>query len=92
MVLAEISLADVLWAILAFFFLMIVLWMVFGIVSDIFRSDDLSGGVKAAWCIALLLLPWLTVFIYLIGRGNGMGERALKAAIRTQARYEGHDA
>jgi hypothetical protein len=85
--LADITLTDVLWAMFAFFFFVIFLWILFGIISDIFRSHDLSGWAKALWCIALVILPWLTMFIYLIVRGKGMAERSMAAQQKAQAQF-----
>jgi hypothetical protein len=79
MVLADINFGDVFWSMVAFFFFVIILWMIFGIIGDIFRSRDLSGGAKALWCIFIIVLPWLAIFIYLIARGHGMSERATRA-------------
>ena len=88
MILADISFSDVLWSMVVFFFFIIVLWMIFGIIGDIFRSDDLSGVTKALWCIALVLIPWLTIFIYLIVRGHGMAERSLQANAKARAQFD----
>ena len=88
MILADISFGDVLWSMLFFFFFVIFLWMIFGIITDIFRSEDLGGVAKALWCIALVFVPWLTIFIYLIVRGKGMSERALKANQHAQAQFD----
>jgi hypothetical protein len=90
MILADINLGDIFWSMLAFFFFVIVLWMIFGIIGDIFRSDDLSGAVKAIWCIAIILIPWLAIFIYLIVRGSGMAERSLAANAKAQAQFESY--
>jgi hypothetical protein len=90
MILAEITLTDAIWSMLAFFFFVIVLWMIFGIVGDIFRSDDLSGVTKAIWCIAIVILPWLAIFIYLIVRGNGMAERSLQANAQAKAQFDSY--
>lgn len=90
MILAEINFADVMWSMLAFFFFVIVLWMVFGIIADVFRSDDLSGVSKAIWCIAIILVPWLAIFIYLIARGNGMAERSLRSNAQARAQFDSY--
>jgi hypothetical protein len=84
MVLADISFGEVLWSMLALFFFVIFLWIIFGIIADVFRSDDLGGVTKAIWCIALVLVPFLTAFIYLIVRGQGMAGRALKSNAAAQ--------
>jgi hypothetical protein len=90
MLLADISFTDVIWSMIVFFFFIIVLWMIFGIIGDIFRSNDMSGAVKAIWCIAIIFLPWLTIFIYLIVRGNGMAERQLQAHAKAQAQFDNY--
>ena len=38
-------------------------------------SDSLSGWAKAGWAVFVVFLPFLGVFVYLIARGSGMGER-----------------
>jgi hypothetical protein len=90
MILADINLADIMWSMMAFFFFIIVLWMIFGIITDVFRSDDLSGASKAIWCIFIIFLPWLAIFIYLIARGNGMTERAMKSNAAAQAQFDAY--
>lgn len=88
MLLADISFTDVIWSMIVFFFFIIFLWMIFGIIGDIFRSDDLSGVSKAIWCIALVFLPWLTIFIYLIVRGSGMARRSMEANAQAKAQFD----
>jgi hypothetical protein len=90
MLLAEINLGDVIWSMFMFFFFVIFLWMIFGIIGDIFRSDDLSGVTKTIWCIAIIFLPFLTIFIYLIVRGKGMAERSMKASQAAQAQFDSY--
>jgi hypothetical protein len=34
--------------------------------------------MKALWVFALILFPYITAFVYLIARGKGMHERALR--------------
>jgi len=88
MILADISFSDVLWSMIVFFFFIIFLWMIFGIITDIFRSDDLSGGAKALWCIFLIFFPWLMIFVYLIVRGRGMSGRMAKSQQEAQQQFD----
>ncbi len=90
MILADINFTDVIWSLFVFFFFVIFLWMIFGIVGDIFRSDDLSGVSKAVWCIFLVFLPWLMIFVYLIVRGSGMAERSLQANAEARAQFDSY--
>jgi hypothetical protein len=87
MIVAEINFADIMWSMLAFFFFVIILTMVFQIVVDIFRSDDLSGVSKALWLIAILFVPWLAIFIYLIVRGNTMAARSFATQRKAQEEF-----
>src|SRR5215470_10359549 len=75
-------LADV----VTIFFFVVLLWLLFIIFSDLFRRQDISGWGKAFWVIALLLFPYLGVFIYLITQSSRMAERNIQQA--QQARDE----
>jgi hypothetical protein len=54
--------------------------LIFMIFGDIIRSHDLSGWGKALWSIAIIILPFFGIFLYLIVRGGGMQERSAEAA------------
>lgn len=71
-----------------FFLWVMWLFLLFRVVLDIFRDDVMRGGMKAAWLIFVLVLPYLGVLVYLIVRGGGMGSRA---AADAQARQEAVD-
>ena len=80
MVAAEWAVGQVLWSMLWFFMFVIWIWMIVAIFSDIFRSEDLSGGSKAIWSIFIIFLPFLGIFAYLIARCGKMAERSATAA------------
>jgi Short C-terminal domain/Phospholipase_D-nuclease N-terminal len=63
-----------------FFMFFIWIWLLIMVFSDIFRSHDLSGGMKAIWTIFVVVLPYLGVFVYLLARGGKMHEHAVQAA------------
>ncbi|MFD9356971.1 SHOCT domain-containing protein [Streptomyces sp. NPDC060031] len=69
-----------------------VLWfmLLFRVIGDIFRDDELSGWGKAGWTIFVILLPFLGVFVYLIVRGRGMGERELKRAHQNEQAFRSY--
>jgi hypothetical protein len=79
LLLADFSLGDALLLALEIFFFVIWIWILITILSDLFRDHELSGWWKAVWVLFLVFIPFLTALIYLIARGNGMRERALKA-------------
>ncbi|WP_042384178.1 SHOCT domain-containing protein [Streptacidiphilus melanogenes] len=56
-----------------------VMWffLLFRVFADLFRDDSVSGWGKAGWSVFVLVLPFLGVFVYLIARGKGMGEREM---------------
>jgi putative oligomerization/nucleic acid binding protein/phospholipase D-like protein len=80
MLLAEFGTGQVFWSFLWFFLFFIWIWLLIVVFGDIFRSQDLSGWAKAIWCIFIILVPYLGVFVYLIARGGKMHEHAVAAA------------
>jgi hypothetical protein len=82
----DISLGEAFLSMLWFFLFILWIWLLITIFGDLFRDDTLSGWGKAGWCVFLIVLPYLGVFVYLIARGRSMGERAAReAAARDQA-------
>ena len=77
---ADFGTGEVLWSFLWFFIFFIFILLLFQIFGDIMRSDDLSGWAKAIWVIAIIVVPFLGIFLYLIVRGGSMHERQIKAA------------
>jgi len=71
---------QVLWSIVWFTMFFIWIWLLIMVFSDIFRSHDLSGGLKAIWTIFVIVMPYLGVFVYLLARGGKMHEHAMQAA------------
>jgi hypothetical protein len=63
-----------------FFLFFIWIWLLITVFADLFRSHDLSGWAKAAWCFFVIIMPYLGVFVYLIARGHRMAEHAQQAA------------
>jgi hypothetical protein len=67
---------NIIWFIVVSFVFFAYLMVMFRIIVDLFSDPTVSGVAKAVWMIALVFLPFLTSFVYLIVRGNGMAERA----------------
>ena len=78
MLIAEYTLGDAFLTILEIFLLVVWLWILFSIIGDLFRDHELSGWAKAAWVFFLIFVPFLAGLIYLIVRGEGMRDRAIK--------------
>jgi hypothetical protein len=53
--------------------------VLFQVIVDLFRDDNLSGWWKAIWIIFLIIVPFLSLLIYVIARGRGMAERRQEA-------------
>lgn len=73
---------------LYFFLFFIWIWILITVFIDIFRSHDLNGWVKALWCIFVIILPFLGVFVYLIARGGKMQERRLQEAAQQKSAFD----
>jgi hypothetical protein len=73
------------------FFLFFAWFMcLFWIFGDLFRDKSLGGWGKTLWTLFLIILPLLGMLIYLIVRGGGMSERAMKDAAESQKRQEAY--
>lgn len=75
--------------------LLVFLWIawiivLFRVLIDIFRSDDMGGWGKALWTIFVVVLPFLGVFVYLIARGTGMTDRDIAEAKASQAQFDNY--
>lgn len=57
------------------FFFVAYLFVIFQIVTDLFRDNTLNGFFKSLWIILLLFIPLITSIFYLILRGKGMAKR-----------------
>src|SRR4051794_41880166 len=76
----EFGTGQVFWSMLWFFCFFIWIWLLIRVFSDIFRSHDMSGGVKALWIIFVIVLPYLGVLVYLIARGKEMTQHSIDDA------------
>jgi hypothetical protein len=70
---------EVFWTMLIFFGFVVWLWILFTVITDLFRRHDTSGFMKVLWMIFIIVLPYFGVFIYLIVEHKGMTERAIDA-------------
>jgi hypothetical protein len=75
---------NIIWSIFVIFLLVAWIWVIIGVISDVFRSSDLSGLAKGLWVLFIIVIPWLGVLAYLISRGKGMQERSAQAFVDAQ--------
>lgn len=73
------SIVEFLWYALMIFAFVAYLFILFFIITDLFRDHKLSGWFKAIWIVFLIFFPFITALVYLIARGKGMSERAQQA-------------
>jgi hypothetical protein len=74
---------DIIWSMVVFFFIFVSIWIIITIFMDIFRRDDLSGGMKAIWIVALFIFTWLTAIVYIVTRPKATAQ---DVAMITQAK------
>ena len=90
MIAADYPFLDIVWTMFIFFAWVIWFWLLITIFADIFRRRDTSGGIKVLWCIFVIIVPFLGVFIYLLVNHDGMAERNMRHAEAQQARFDQH--
>ncbi len=83
-------LLNLFWTMLEFFLWILWFFLLFKIITDIFRSHDMGGWGKAGWTVFVILLPLIGVLVYLIARGGSMGERDLEQAQRADAAFKAY--
>ena len=70
----------------AVFMFVLWFWLLVIVIGDLFRRHDIPGWGKAIWVIALIVFPFLAIFVYMITQSRGMAERQSLQA--QQAREE----
>ncbi|MBO4257335.1 SHOCT domain-containing protein [Streptomyces griseorubiginosus] len=83
-------LLSVFWSMLVFFLWIMWFVLLFRIVVDIFRDDEMSGWGKAGWLVFVIVLPFLGVFVYVIARGKNMGRREIAQARAQQEAFDSY--
>jgi hypothetical protein len=59
--------------------------VLFHIVSDLFRNQEMSGIGKALWIAGLIFVPFLTALFFLLRHGRGMAQRQQQAMERVKS-------
>jgi len=81
---------EIVWFIFIFFAFMAYLMVLFTIITDLFRDDTVSGGMKALWIVLLIFFPLVTALIYLIVRGKSMQQRQIADAETLREKQESY--
>ena len=85
---ADVSLGELLLLTLEIFFFIVWIWILFTILTDLFRDHEMSGWWKAVWVLFLVFIPFLTSLVYLIARGSGMRDRTIKAQADAKQHFD----
>ena len=88
MPLADISFGELLLVVVEIFLFVVWIWILFTIITDLFRDHEMSGWAKALWILFLVFIPFLTGLVYLIVRGSGMRDRAIKAQTDAKKHFD----
>ena len=88
MPLADVNFGDLLLLVFEVFLFVAWIWILVAIISDLFRDHEMSGWAKGIWIIFLVFIPFLSALVYLIARGNGMRDRAIKAQTDAKAHFD----
>jgi hypothetical protein len=86
----DFPLLGVFWNVLWLFLWIMWFVLLFRIVGDIFRDDELSGWAKAGWLAFCIVLPFLGVFVYVMARGRNMGRREIAQARAQQEEFNAY--
>jgi predicted permease len=78
-------LLNLFWTMLELFVWVLWFFLLFRVILDIFRSDDLGGWGKALWLIFVIVLPFLGMLIYLVARGGSIAQRDVRQAEEADA-------
>jgi hypothetical protein len=84
---ADYPFMDVFWTMILFFSWVIWIWLMVLLLGDVFRRD-ISGWAKAAWCVFLIVLPFIGTLTYLIAHGKGLTERRVRDQQVAQASFD----
>ena len=87
---ADYPFLDIFWSMLIFFCWVIWIWMVIVIFADIFSRRDISGWVKAAWSVFIIVVPFLGVLVYLIAHSDDMAARRAGEVKAQQADFDSY--
>lgn len=79
---------DLFWTMLLIFLWVLWFFLLFRIIGDLFRDQELSGWAKAGWMILVILLPFVGTLAYVIVRGAGMSRREARQAEAQQKAFQ----
>lgn len=85
---SEYPLLNLFWTMFLVFGFVLWFWLLFVILTDLYRRHDVSGWGKAGWTVFVIVLPLIGILAYLIFEGRGMGERRAAEQEAVRASFE----
>ncbi|MFE0463841.1 SHOCT domain-containing protein [Kitasatospora sp. NPDC058965] len=85
---SDYPLLNLFWTMLEFFLWILWFFLLFKVISDLFRDHTIGGWAKAGWLVLVILLPLLGVLLYVIFRGRSMAERDQAQAKQAEERFQ----
>jgi hypothetical protein len=79
MVLAEFTFFEALFGLFAFMFMLMALALFVCLFIDVFQRDDLSGWGKAAWVLALFVLPLFGSLGYIVSKASHQSRERVRS-------------
>jgi Phospholipase_D-nuclease N-terminal/Short C-terminal domain len=79
---------ELIWTMFVLFGFVLWFWLLIVVFGDLFRRHDISGWVKAAWTVFVIVLPFIGILAYLIAEGRSMAERRGKDMAAAREAYE----
>jgi hypothetical protein len=81
---------DFLWSLIIIFFMVAFFLVLFHVIGDVLRRDDISGLKKTAWILFMIFLPFIGILSYLIINQEGMTRRSVRDVQRSQEEFDAH--
>jgi hypothetical protein len=78
------------WSMMIFFLWFAWIMLVFRVIFDVFRNDEMGGVMKAVWLIFVIIVPWIGVLVYLIANGGDMAKRSMDQQQASQDEFDSY--
>ena len=69
------------------FFMVLWFWLLITVIGDLWRREDISSAMKVVWAVALIVLPYIGIFVYMISQGAGMTRRRNERLRRVREQF-----